>query len=108
MRDRSPNKILVEEVVFIKIRYDRPFTWKDIKHLDLRDDDELHIEYNEVWHEENNGMDAHFVCNITRMVEESDEQFATRQHEIERDEKWGRERRFESYLKLKKEFENDN
>lgn len=108
MEHRSLDKIKIEKTIFHKIRYDRPFQWQDIKHLDFEDEDELRIEYNEGFHEENNGMDAHFGCSVTRMVEETDEEFAKRQRQIKRDDDWARERRFQSYLKLKKEFENDN
>jgi hypothetical protein len=41
------------------------------------------------------------------MVEETDEQFEKRQKGIERDSKWAKERRYESYLKLKKEFDQE-
>jgi len=40
------------------------------------------------------------------MVEETDEQFEKRQHSIQLEAKWAKERRYESYLRLKKEFEN--
>ena len=108
MRDQSPDKIKIEETIFHKVRYDRQFQWQDIKHIAFEDEDEIRIEYNEGWHDENNGMDAHFVCSITRMVEETDEEFAERQRQLKRDEDWARDRRYQSYLKLKKEFENDN
>ena len=39
------------------------------------------------------------------MVEETDEQFNKRQSDIERNNMWAKERRYESYLRLKKEFE---
>jgi len=108
MKDYSPDKITIEKNIFTKIRYDRTFQWQDIKHLDFEDEDVLRIEFNEGWHEENNGMDAHFVCSVTRKVEETDEEFAERQRQIKRDDDWAKERRFQSYLKLKNEFENDN
>ena len=108
MEHRSLDKIQIEKKIFHKIRYDRPFQWQDIKHLDFEDEDELRIEYNEGWHEENNEMDAHFVCSVTRMVEETDEEFAKRQSQIKHDDDWAKERRFQNYLKLKNEFENDN
>jgi hypothetical protein len=38
------------------------------------------------------------------MVEETDEQFAKRIAGVEMNNRWAKERRYESYLKLKKEF----
>ena len=105
MRDQSPAKIAIEKNIYTKVRYDRPFQWKDIKHIDFEDEDKIRIEFNEGWHDENNGMDAHFVCSVIRMVEETDEEFAERQRQLKRDEDWARDRRYQSYLNLKKEFE---
>jgi hypothetical protein len=76
--------------------------WKDIKHLHLEDDDVIssgwvdddNFDYHGYWHNE-----------ITRMVEESDEQFEKRQADNERMSRWAREQRYKSYLKLKEEFE---
>jgi hypothetical protein len=75
--------------------------WGDIKHLELEDNDVIHscwvdddnFEYHGYWHGE-----------ITRMVEETDEQFAKRIAGVEMNNRWAKERRYESYLKLKKEF----
>lgn len=96
----SPNKIKREKQIFHHGK-NRQMTWGDIKHLQLEDDDVIHscwvddenFDYNGYWHGE-----------ITRMVEETDEQFVERQANIERDKKWAKERRYENYLKLKKEF----
>ena len=102
MEDRkSPNKIKIETQIYYHQK-DAKLTWGDIKHLQLEDDDIIHacwvddenFDYNGYWHGE-----------ITRMVEETDEQFAERQADNERDAKRARERRYESYLRLKSEFE---
>jgi hypothetical protein len=100
---KSPKKIKKEKQIFVG-RNDKQMKWKDIKHLELEDDDVIYsgwvdddnFDYHGYWH-----------CQITRMVEETDEQFTKRIADNERDKKWARERRYENYLKLKAEFEND-
>lgn len=100
---KSPNKIKRETQIYWHQK-NSPLKWKDIKHLQLEDDDKIRAgweeddsaEYGGYWHGE-----------ITRMVEETDEQYQRRQSEIARDAKWAKERRYESYLRLKAEFEKD-
>lgn len=104
IEDYSPKKIMVEKEIFHKINYNIPFTWKDIKHLDLQDDDLIKIEYVEPYYSENNSWDGHYSCTITRMVEETDEEFDARQERIKWDKKWSRERQFQNFLTLKKKF----
>lgn len=105
---KSKEKIKIEKEIFHKISYSKKFTWVDIKHLELQDEDVINAGYDEGFYTENNSMDAHYYIIITRMIEETDEEFNKRQKEIERDNKWAKERRYESYLKLKKEFENES
>lgn len=100
---KSPNKIKVEKQIYWHQK-NAQLKWKDIKHLQLEDDDIIcsgweddhEAEYGGYWHGE-----------ITRMVEETDEQFQRRQNDIERQAKWSKEQRLKSYLKLKQEFENE-
>jgi hypothetical protein len=92
---KSPQKIKKEKQIFHHGK-DRQMVWGDIKHLELEDDDVIHscwVDDDGYWHGE-----------ITRMVEETDEQFAKRIAGNELNAKWAKERRYESYLKLKKEF----
>lgn len=100
---KSPNKIKKEKQIFVG-RNDLQMRWGDIKHLQLEDNDVIYsgwveddaYDYHGYWH-----------CQITRMIEETDEEYQTRLERIERDNKWAKERRYESYLKLKAEFENE-
>ena len=105
MEDKSPNKIKVEKIIFTAAK-ETPFTWKDLKHVQFEDDDKIDIGYDEGYYSENNSWDSHYYARVIRMVEETDEQFTKRIADNERDKKWAKERRYESYLKLKKEFEN--
>lgn len=103
MKDKSPNKIKVPKEIFREMK-SSPFKWSDLKHIEFQDEDQIDIGYDEGYVSENNSWDAHHYAVVTRMVEETDEEFERRRKNNERDEKWARERRYENYLKLKKEF----
>ena len=100
----AKKKIKVEKQIF-RGNNAHQLKWSDIKHLELEDDDIINagwvddegFEYHGYWHTE-----------ITRMVEETDEQFEKRIADNERTVKFLKERRYENYLKLKAEFENEN
>jgi hypothetical protein len=100
---KSPNKIKKEKQIFVG-HNDKPMRWKDIKHLELEDDDVIHSAWVD---DENFDYHGYWHCTIVRMVEETDEEFKKRIANNEQDKKWARERRYENYLKLKKEFENE-
>jgi len=99
-------KIKVKKTVFNE-RKDDPFTWKDIKYFKFEDDDVIRLEYVESYYSENNSYDEHYMAEVIRMVEETDEQFERRVKVNERDKEWAKKRRYESYLKLKEEFGNE-
>ena len=100
MEDKKPpNKILIEKQIYWH-RKNRPIIWKDIKDLKLEDDDVIYSSWEE------NESEGYWNGEIIRKVEETDEQYAKRQADNERDAKWAKERRYESYLRLKKEFED--
>lgn len=97
-------KIKLDKNIFHLIK-DSSFRWKDIKNIPFEDEDIIRIEYVEAYYSENNSWDDHFVAEVIREVEETDEQFQKRMHNIERDNKWSKEARYKNYLKLKAEFE---
>jgi hypothetical protein len=99
-------KIKVKKTVFNK-RQDKPFTWKDIKDFKFEDDDVIRIEYIKSYYSENNSYDAHYMVEVIRIVEETDEQLQERIEYNEREDKRAKERRYLSYLRLKEEFENE-
>lgn len=87
----------------------KPIKWKQIKDFEFEDDDILNVGYVEPWENgsDNSGGD-HYEAEVLREVLETDAEFETRVKEAERDKNWAKERRYESYLKLKKEFEPEN
>ena len=48
---------MVETTVFDEISYKNPFKWKDIKHLELQDDDSILMGFDEGFYIENNSLD---------------------------------------------------
>lgn len=106
MEDKSPTKIRVEREIFRKDS-NKPFTWKQLKEIKFKDDDRLEIGYDEGYYSENNSWDPHYYAVVYRMEEETDIEFERRQTRIAIDEKLMKKRRYESYLKLKKEFEDE-
>jgi len=98
---KLPKKILKEKQIFRGYN-NAPMKWSDIKNLELEDDDIIHSG----WVDDDN-FDYHGYWNnqITRMVEETDEQFEKRIASNKRSEEEMKKRRYESYLRLKKEFE---
>lgn len=101
---KSKEKIKKEKQIFWDQK-NEPFTWKDIKDIPFEDDDMINISWVEGHYSENNSWDGHFHAEVIRMVEETDEQFAERIANNERDAKWAKEARLKSYLKLKEEFD---
>jgi hypothetical protein len=100
---KSKNKIKRETHIYWH-QLNTQLKWGDIKHLQLEDDDLIYSAWE--WEEnEDNGGNWHAF--ITRMVEETDAQFQKRMDEIEQQDKWAKEQRYKSYLKLKAEFENE-
>jgi hypothetical protein len=101
---RMKEKIKFQETIFHG-NSDEPFKWKDIKHIEFQDDDELCIRYEEGFYSENNSWDGGFVAEVFRMQLESDEEFNNRMIELEKDKEFWKKKRYENYLKLKEEFE---
>jgi hypothetical protein len=97
-------KIKKEKIIF-QDQKEKHFTWKDIKHIQFEDDDEINIQYVEPYYSENNSWDGHYTAQVIRMVEETDEEYQSRMVKFENEQKRMKRIRYESYLKLKKEFE---
>ena len=98
---KSPQKILKEKQIFIG-NNDRLLQWKDIKDLQLEDDDIIHSGW-----VDDEGFDYHgyYHVDIIRMIEETDEEFEERIAQNKKNSELMKQRRYESYLRLKEEFE---
>jgi hypothetical protein len=83
------------------------FKWKDIKDIKFEDDDEIISTYVEPYYSENESNDGYYLVEVSRMVEETDEQFKKRIESQEKHLEELKQRRYQTYLKLKEEFENE-
>jgi hypothetical protein len=100
-------KQIIEVVIFSKESI-HPILWGDFNHIKLEDNDYIQNGYVEPWRngDDNSGGD-HYSLTIKRKRLETEEESTKRIHKEEINKKMLRSRRFESYLKLKKEFENE-
>lgn len=97
-------KKIIEEVV--NLSFDKLPSWKDIKHIEFQDDDLIHIGHDEGHYSENNSWDPYFYVVVERFREETDEEYHQRVEENEKFKEEMKKKRYETYLKLKEEFEN--
>jgi hypothetical protein len=98
-------KKLVTTTVFRKTNDHNPIKFGEIN-IELKPDDVIISGHDEGFYSENNSWDAHYFLEVNRDRLETDDEFATRCQNDELNKVWSRERRYESYLKLKKEFES--
>jgi len=82
-------------------------TWKDIKDIQFEDDDRIRISYEDPCQTESNYEDDGWHIEVEREMEETDEEYERRMIRIKSDEEWRKKQRYENYLRLKKEFENE-
>lgn len=101
------NKILTNHIIFEK-RYDGWISGIPFSDLpkDLLPDDMIDIEKHEAYYESDCSNDAETYLYIYRLELETDEEFEKRKKKVEKMAVESKERRYEQYLKLKKEFEN--
>ena len=72
---------------------------------DLLPDDIIDIGRAERYVSENESYDAYTELVVSRMIEETDEEYERRLDNEAMQERWAKERRYKNYLSLKKEFE---
>lgn len=99
-------KKLIEKTIYSKHRRSNPFKWSDIKHIKFEDNDEISIGWEEEYYSENESHDGYYYVRVTRMVEETDEEYQKRLDESKVAKEGQRLVRYQRYLELKKEFEN--
>jgi hypothetical protein len=76
-----------------------PPVWKDIKHIEFKDDDMIQMNWNE-------DDDCYCIC-VKRWIEETDEEWQERLEDMKQSEESSKQRRLQNYLRLKAEFEPD-
>ena len=103
------NKKMIDEVIFEK-EFDgerHSFKVSDLPN-DILPTDEIVFFINEGYYSDNNSYDSSTHLKVTRARIENDEEFEKRKLGLERQIENSRKMRYESYLRLKKEFENGN
>jgi hypothetical protein len=98
----NTKKILVEKVVFHQEKEYYPFLWKDIKHFDFQDEDEINMGYDE-WDEERNVGDT-YTIEVIRKVLESDEEYEKRIADFGKIQEQNALQQERTYLELKRKF----
>jgi hypothetical protein len=98
------SKKKIKKEIFWK-QSDNCFKWKDIKHIQFEDEDEIVSTYVEPYYSENESNDGHYLIEISRMVEETDEEYEKRMNKQKQNEEFLKQKRYENYLKLKEEFD---
>jgi len=96
----------IKERIIFEDRSQKPFTWKDIKHIVFQDGDEIRSEWVDPYYSENNSWDGYYSISIARYELETDEEFQKRLTKEELELKRRKEDRYNLYIKLKNEFEN--
>ncbi|MFW5848040.1 MAG: hypothetical protein ACOCVF_03915 [bacterium] len=92
------------ETVFSKVSYKNPITFGEIN-IELLPDDVILSGYEEAQHGSDSGMDAHYHLSVERTRLETDEVFEERKKEVLDEKEYFKEKRYQQYLALKKEFE---
>jgi hypothetical protein len=98
------SKKKIKKEIFWKSKNDE-IKWSDIKHIQFEDDDSVVCTYVEPYYSENESNDGHYLIEISRMVEETDEEYEKRINKQKQNEEFLKQKRYENYLKLKEEFD---
>lgn len=93
-------KQIIKKEIFSYERWSE-IKWKDIKHIQFEDEDIIEFDVCEQYPGEYG-----FTVNIVRLVEETDEELIIRLQQESDAELKAKEKRYETYLKYKDEFEN--
>jgi len=97
-------KKTVTEIIFRKQNDEKPITFGEID-IEFQSDDQILAGYDEGSYSENESWDPHYFLEVHRDRLETDEEFERRVGQEEFIKKDSKKRRYENYLKLKKEFE---
>lgn len=99
-------KLMKQKCIFEKTSYKGPVKFGEIT-IALEPDDEIIQTYVEPYNGTDEGWEAHYQLEVFRMVEETDAEYEKRLEEGRLLNERLREGRYQNYLKLKKEFENE-
>ncbi len=91
----------VKKTVFRTIQL-KPIQWKNLKEFSFEDEDMIFVEYVD----DDPDVDDYFVVIVERLVEETDEEYLERIKNEQFDQEMLKNKRYQTYLKLKEEFEN--
>ena len=97
----------IKELIFQKTFEHQPIKFKEID-IELEPDDIIISGHDEGYYSENNSWDPHYYLQIFRYRLETDKEEERRLSEEKFFKENLRKRRYENYLKLKKEFENED
>jgi len=99
-------KILKPKIIFSDAQDDQ-IKWKDIKHIEFEDDDIIVCCYIEPFITSNEQYPEHYTIRITRMVEETNDEYEARINALKEHKETAKKLRYNTYLKLKDEFKNE-
>lgn len=98
------NKLFIKEKVYT-LESQKEIQFKEIK-FSILPDDVVITGYEEPYFSEDNSYDGYYYFHIYRNRLETDEEYNKRINGIEQFKIEEKNRRYQNYLKLKKEFEN--
>lgn len=102
------NKKIISKTV-LSLQSVKRILWKDIKDFKFEEDDYLVAGYVDPWENgSSNSGGGNYSVEVLRDVLETDEEFEKRIHKEEINRKDLKERRYQNYLMLKKEFESED
>lgn len=106
IKDYNSYKQRVDRTVFNKTS-NRPIIFSKIN-IELLPEDIIKAGYEEPFYGSDSAHDGYYYLSVEREDWETEKEFNNRMIRAENDSKWAKERRRESYKKLKQEFENED
>ena len=98
-------KIVRERIIHRTRRPGEPFRFENLLEYNPQPDDIIEMGFQEGWDHGDSMCENSEILEIYRDRLETDEEFEERKRMAEIQDKWGKKRRYEQYLKLKEEFE---
>ena len=105
METHKEHKKIITDTIFHKISYKKPITFGEID-VELQPEDEITQHWEEPYEGSVEAWDGHWSMTVTRDRLETDEEFEARLEKEKVEKERRKKMRYESYLKLKAEFEN--